>query len=351
MWIFFRFISSIYLKNFFILFFALLGFYCGIDLLLNFKDLPNSANLGLLYTLFLAFSAITYVLPISLIFALVLSLLNMIRNNEFVSLYALGLSKNLVIIFPFIWAIIFCFIYIISNFTPFAYANDYKRNILKNGTLSKQSTDLFLKFDDSFIYISSLNEQNTLNEVKIFNIKDLNLSSFIVAKKAVFKDETWTLKETNATSLPDTFLLGENGFVKENFESISGLAGFKPKIIENVANNRDSSIKDSLESLILFKEQGININAIKISLYKQIFTPFFAPFLMLIMYYFFPIISRFFNLAFVAFVAFIVTFAVWGTLFIAMRLSENGVIASELAIVLPILCLGFFAFFIFYKHR
>ena len=96
--IFFHFISFIYLKNFFILFFALVGFYCGIDLLLNFKDLPASANLILLYVLFVGFSAVTYILPISLIFALVLSFLTMIRNNEFVSLYALGLSKNRVII-------------------------------------------------------------------------------------------------------------------------------------------------------------------------------------------------------------------------------------------------------------
>ncbi|EAB5226426.1 hypothetical protein D6H00_08635, partial [Campylobacter jejuni] len=91
MWIFFRFISGIYLKNFFIIFFSLLGFYCGIDLLLNFKDLPKAANLDLLYVMFLSFSAVPYVLPISLIFALVVSLISMIRANEFVSLYALGL--------------------------------------------------------------------------------------------------------------------------------------------------------------------------------------------------------------------------------------------------------------------
>lgn len=101
MWIFFRFISGIYLKNFFIIFFSLLGFYCGIDLLLNFKDLPKAANLDLLYIMFLSFSAVPYVLPISLIFALVVSLISMIRANEFVSLYALGLSRNYVILFPF----------------------------------------------------------------------------------------------------------------------------------------------------------------------------------------------------------------------------------------------------------
>ena len=70
--VFFRFISAIYLKSFFIIFFALVGFFVGVDLLINFKDLPNSANLILLYVLFLACMAVSYVLPLSLVFALVL---------------------------------------------------------------------------------------------------------------------------------------------------------------------------------------------------------------------------------------------------------------------------------------
>ncbi len=38
---------------------------------------------------------------------------------------------------------IFCCIYIGLNFTSFAYANDYKRNILKNGTIMNQSGEVF----------------------------------------------------------------------------------------------------------------------------------------------------------------------------------------------------------------
>ena len=99
--VFFRFISAIYLKSFFIIFFALVGFFVGVDLLINFKDLPNSANLILLYVLFLACMAVSYVLPLSLVFALVLCLANMVRSNELVSFYALGLSKKQVIAYPF----------------------------------------------------------------------------------------------------------------------------------------------------------------------------------------------------------------------------------------------------------
>ncbi|CAG9468396.1 LptF/LptG family permease [Campylobacter upsaliensis] len=346
--IFFHFISSIYLKNFFILFFALVGFYCGIDLLLNFKDLPASANLILLYVLFVGFSAVTYILPISLIFALVLSFLTMIRNNEFVSLYALGLSKNRVIIYPFLWALLFCFIYVGLNFTSFAYANEYKRSILKNGVLNKKSSDIFLKFNEEFVYVKSLDE-GLAKELKIFSLKDGNLSYLIQAKRALFNENSWLLEEGNITYIPKEFALGENGYKSENFANLETLEGFKPKLAKSVASGKEYSIYDAYQSLILFDSQGLNTRNVKITLYKLIFAPFFAPFLMLIMYYYFPVIARFFNLAFVAFVAFVVTLVVWGGLFVFLRLSENGVISGEFGIILPNLLLAFFALLISYK--
>ncbi|EAK3697158.1 LptF/LptG family permease [Campylobacter jejuni] len=352
MWIFFRFISGIYLKNFFIIFFSLLGFYCGIDLLLNFKDPPKAANLDLLYVMFLSFSAVPYVLPISLIFALVVSLISMIRANEFVSLYALGLSRNYVILFPFLWALFFCCIYIGLNFTSFAYANDYKRNILKNGTIMNQSGEVFLKFNNNFVYISKINNgQNSAQNIKIFNINDLNLSSFVSAKNAHFEGESWILRDGNITLLPKNYELANDGLKIQDFSELKSLEGFKPKIIEGVASNSDYSISDALESFELFKAQNVNTDTLKINLYKFVFTPFFAPFLMLIMYYFFPVIARFFNLAIVAFVAFVATLMIWGVLFLLTRLSENSVIASEIGIVVPIIILGCLSAYMYYKHR
>lgn len=350
--IFFRFISIIYLKNFFLIFFALLGFYCGIDLLLNFKDLPESANLKLLYIIFLSFSAVPYVLPISLVFSLVLSLITMIRNNELVSLYALGLSKNLVIIYPFLWALLFCFIYVGLNFTAFAYANDYKKNIMKNGVMIKQSGEVFFKFNNEFVYVEKLqNGKNSIDNVKIFSMKNLELNTFLFAKNAIFHNDLWILKDGNITLLPQKYILGEKGLSQMGFNQMEALQGFKPKIIEGVASNSDYSISDALETFFVFKEQGISTQSLRIAFYKLAITPFFAPFLMLIMYYFFPVIARFFNLAFVTFVAFVTTLIIWGFLFLLIRLSENGVLLGEVGIVLPILSLMLFGIFIFCKHR
>ncbi len=276
----------------------------------------------------------------------------MIRANEFVSLYALGLSRNYVILFPFLWALFFCCIYIGLNFTSFAYANDYKRNILKNGTIMNQSGEVFLKFNNNFVYISKINNgQNSAQNIKIFNINDLNLSSFVSAKNAHFEGESWILRDGNITLLPKNYELANDGLKIQDFSELKSLEGFKPKIIEGVASNSDYSISDALESFELFKAQNVNTDTLKINLYKFVFTPFFAPFLMLIMYYFFPVIARFFNLAIVTFVAFVVTLMIWGVLFLLTRLSENSVIASEIGIVVPIIILGCLSAYMYYKHR
>ena len=110
-----------------ILFVALTLFYVGIDILTNLKDMPASANLKLLYFGLTSLTAVNYVLPLALIFALITSKFSMIRSNELVSFYALGIDKNRLIKPPFYIALAITFIYVGLNFTPFAYAYEYGR--------------------------------------------------------------------------------------------------------------------------------------------------------------------------------------------------------------------------------
>ena len=89
-----RYVGWLYFKYFAILFIALTLFYVGIDILTNLKDMPASANLKLLYFGLTSLTAVNYVLPLALIFALITSKFSMIRSNELVSFYALGIDKD-----------------------------------------------------------------------------------------------------------------------------------------------------------------------------------------------------------------------------------------------------------------
>lgn len=350
--VFFRFISGIYLKSFFIIFFALVFFFVGVDLLINFKDLPNSANLILLFTLFLACMAANYVLPLSLVFALILSMVSMVRSNEFVSFYSLGLSKRLVILYPFLWALFFCFVFVGLNFTPFAYAEDYRDNIISNALLSGQSKDIFLKYDDKFVYIAKLESlEDRVDNMKIFDLNNSQLVSLSDIKSAIFKRNAWLLEQGELISVPENLQLFGDGLKVQAIDNVKTLSGFKPRIIESVANKSHYSIADALQSLFAFSKQGVNTTLMRVELYKLIFMPFFAPFLLLILYHFFPTISRFFNLAFISFVFFLCTLGLWGVLYLFAKFAENGFVSPELGIIMPICVLIAASLVLFYKKR
>ncbi|RKO64721.1 hypothetical protein CKA54_03560 [Campylobacter sp. P255] len=351
--IFFRYISSLYLKSFFILFFSLTFFFVAIDFLLNFNRLPKSANLELLYIFFLTCSAASYILPLAIVLALVLCVFNMIRSNEFVSLYALGLSKNQVILYPFIWAMFFCCVYVGLNFTPFAYADEYKSNILKRGVVDREGGEILIKYNNKFIYIEKTSSQ-TLYNVKIFDVDDLNIQSITQAKSAKFDGNSWNLNNAKATNIPKDLVVSKEGLSIEEFQNIKGLEDFSPKILERISlidTKPSYSILDALESMLIFAKQNISTNTLRSSLYSLILTPFFAPFLMLIVYYYFPLTARFFNLALLAFVFFVCILLVWGMLFLFTRLSENEILLPELGIMLPVFILMSIGSFYYIKHK
>ncbi|AJC86814.1 LptF/LptG family permease [Campylobacter sp. RM16704] len=351
--IFFRYISSLYLKSFFILFFSLTFFFVAIDFLVNFNKLPKSANLELMYIFFLTCSAVSYILPLAIVLALVLCVFNMIRSNEFVSLYALGLSKNQVIFYPFIWAMFFCCIYVGLNFTPFAYVDEYKSNIIKRGTVNREGGEILIKYNDKFIYIEKIANEILYN-VKIFDTYNLDIQSMINAKDANFDGVSWGLNNVTIVNIPRNLIVSKEGLSVEEFKNINGLEDFSPKILERISltdSNPSYSILDALESMIIYTKQNISTSALRSSLYSLIFTPFFAPFLMLIIYYYFPLISRFFNLAFLAFVFFVCILLVWGLLFLLTRLSENEILSPELGIILPVFILMCIGSFYYLKHK
>lgn len=349
-----RYVGWVYIKSFLIVFLALELFYVGIDLLTNLKDLPPSANLQLLYVGLTALSAISYVLPLSLIFALIILHVNMVRSNELISFYALGISKNKLILPPFLIAFFVTIFYVGLNFTPFAYAHDYQKSIAKNTAFSKSTNDSFLKFEGKFIYIKELNSaKQRANDVRIFDINGTDLLSTTFADHAKFKDNEWVLEDVNQTFLPQNLELGENGFSKVKSENLDALRGFKPKSIESAASVENSkfNIPDAINFIKTFKNEGIGLDSARTAFYNLAITPFFAPFLLLIFYYHLPVTGRFFNLALSTFIFVVITLVVWGFLFILTKFAQTSVILPEIGMVLPVILLFAYAIYLIKSHR
>lgn len=348
-----KYIGFVYFKYVFILFIALECFYVGIDILTNLKNLPASANSTLIYVALTATVAVSYTLPLSLIFALIITKFNMIRSNELISFYALGVSKNSLIKTPFLIALAITFVYIYLNSTPFAYALKMQKNIENFSQIGTMGSDMLLKYEGKYIYFKSLNSgANAANGVVLLDVNNSFLSSRAFSPSGVYKDGFWEFSELNSTKAPEILEISGSGLEHKFYPKINMLKGFEPNTITNVYDASNTyTIKEALDLINTFKDQGVNVGSIKANLYNMVFFPLFAPLMVLILYYYMPVIGRFFNLALMSFVFFIVTLCIWGMLFVLVRFSINSVIAPELGIILPIFLIFSFGLYLIFKHR
>ena len=137
-----KYILKKYLLNFIIVLISLELFFVGIDFLQNFKNLPESANLQLLYILYNGFFTLTLALPLSIVFGWVITLVIFIKNNEFVAFNALGSTRK-EIFRPVINISMFLLtILILLQATPLAYSYEQKRKIVNN----EYFTNIFYHF-------------------------------------------------------------------------------------------------------------------------------------------------------------------------------------------------------------
>lgn len=343
-----KYIIQNYLKNFFVIFIALDLFYVGVDLLTNYNNIPDSANLQILYALFQGMNAVNYVLPLSIVFGMIVTYFGMIKSNELICMYASSISKRSLVKPFFITSLVLTLFYIGLNYTEFAYAYEYSSNLKKYNSISNSAEDLFLKNNNQYIYFKKLDPlKQVAYDVTIFEVDNVDLTKVIRASIATFVDNHWILEHVSITHKPKISSLDDEGFRIENVEKLTMMENFKPKIMDNVYQSEYAlSISDGIDALRFFDNQNVNTSKIKATLFYQIFFPFFAPFLIVVLYYKAPMMGRYFNMALVASSFAFVTLIVWSGLFLLSRLAANGVILSEIAILFPIILLvGIAAYF------
>lgn len=347
-----KYIIQNYLKNFFVIFIALDLFYVGVDLLTNYNNIPDSANLQILYAIFQGMNAVNYVLPLSIVFGMIVTYFGMIKSNELISMYASSISKRSLVKPFFLTSLILTLVYIGLNCTEFAYAYEYSANLKKYNRISNSAEDLFLKNNNQYIYFKKLDPLKQVGyDVTVFEVDNVDLTKVIRASVATFIDNQWILEHVSIIHKPKVSSLDDEGFRIENVEKLKMMENFKPKIMDNVYQSEYAlSISDGIDALRFFDNQNVNTSKIKATLFYQLFFPFFAPFLIVILYYKAPMMGRYFNMALIASSFAFVALIVWSGLFLLSRLAANGVLLSEIAILFPIILLVATAVY-FYSKR
>ena len=350
----YRYITFHFLKYFFIILLALTLFAVGFEYSAVAGEYTISANLLIIFLVYKSFFSIDMLLPISLVFAMISTKIFLIRSNALVSFYSLGYSK-VDILKPFVvvsMLIIFLFIAMHSNPT-FSRANEFANNIKKNSEYLSPSTDLFFSYKDKFVYFSKMIPlQQRAEGVRVFKAEEGSLKEVVVAKEAIYIDDHWQIKNADIITKPNDLSYDSFGIQVKTNHDLKMLYGFRPKMLDQVYEGKvNFTIQDAFEAMFVLKDENVNTDSIKGALYKIFIYPFFAPCLVIIIFFFVPISSRSINISLFSFGAILSTLLIWGVMFMFSELAKNKTISSEVGMLLPVLILLIVAIRQWRKYR
>ncbi|NPA03304.1 MAG: YjgP/YjgQ family permease [Epsilonproteobacteria bacterium] len=342
-----RYLLKLYIRHFFLILFALVTFFVGLDFLTSLKKLPNAANLQLLYAFYKSLYGIEVLTPISLVFAVIATALKIIRSNELVALYSLGYSHKFMLK-PFIWGSLgITLLYIGLHFTPFTYAEDYAKSIKRYNTFYRATNELFFKYQDSFVFFRKLYPiQKMATDVSIYEMKEnrVSLKRLITAPKAIFKEDRWHLQDAK-------IIIKEPDRIKLYYGNISTLIGYRPKILDSVYEGKTNiSLIDAFYAKELLAKEKLDTTRLRAIILYELFYPFFAPLLIIIISYFVPVTTRLGNLNLFTFGSILFSLIFWGMYYSLIKLSFNGAIPAYLAVFAPLIALAIGAWYIYQKY-
>lgn len=350
----FKYIALHYIRYFLIILSALVLFLVGFDYLGSSEKLDISANLLLIYVVYKSFYAIDLLLPLSLVFAMIATKISLIRSNALVSFYSLGYSQK-DILKPFIVVsgaaiLIFIAVHGISNF---ARADEFAKNIRKNAQYLNPSRDLFFTYGDKFVYFSEmLPLQESAKNIRVFTLKNGSLREVLVAKMAHYKDNSWFIESADIIAKPNELDFNSTGIKVTEQNKLAILEGFRPKMLDQIYEGKvNFTIGDAMDAYFLLKSQKINTDIVRSSIYKIFIHPFFAPLLIIVIFFLVPISARFLNISLFGFTAISSSLGVWAILFMLIELSNHKTLPSEVAILAPTIMLLFAALWQYRRYH
>ena len=343
----FRYIAGHYIKNLLAILFGISFAFAAIDYFQHIQDLDVATNYKILYIFYMWQEALGMLYPLAIVFALIMTKLSLVKSNTMGAFHAFGYDKKRLFTPLFVVASVVYGIFIGLNTTEFAYAKDKATSLLKNEITAYDVNDLFFKYNDTFVYINTLDPiAKKIEDITIFKVEGYQVKYTINAPLAVFDGEKWTALR----AMVKTHIY-ENGELQrykvEYKESIDTLEGYKPKIIESLYEGKALNIIDAFNTWKLLQKQHLNSDKIRAVLYDKVFVPLFALSLILILFFKIPFHARMMNFGGVIALSLGVTFVIWGILFGLGQMGSNGVLIPELTVILPIALLSIYAIYVY----
>lgn len=335
-----RFVGFYYLKYFLVIFIGLEGFFLAIDTLKYVDDLPDSANLLVLFLFYDGVFALTYTLPISLVLCSIMFYMAFLKSSQLTALMSLGYSKRQILFPLLLISSIMMSAYVALNTTPFAYAKERAEGIISQNTQNMRE-NLLLKNDNQYIFLRKLypllSGEARAEGIKIFELDENHrLHAYHESKEAIFENNVWILQNAKSFALDSEIELGKRNMHLSLKDQLETLKGFSSKVLETIAQDKPTaSISDALASLHIARKQGVSSDKIRAILYGLLVIPFFVPLCIAIIAYYVPSLPRYGNLTLISFVSIIGALAIWGLFFSLSQLSVAGLVYPEAGLLLP----------------
>jgi len=347
----FVYLAKLYLKNLIAILFGLSFAFAAIDYFQHIQQLDVSGNYKILYIFYMWQEALGLLYPLAIVFALIMTKLTMVKQNTMGALHAFGYNKK-TLLFPLFFVATFTYIsFIFLHTTEFSYAKDKAALLLKNELNAYDVNDLFFKYNDTFVYINTLDPvKKRIEDITIFKVEGYQVRYTINAEYATFDGEIWEAK--NATIKTHLYKNGKLDKYKIEFkESIKTLEGYKPKIIESLYEGKALNIIDAYNTWMLLEHQQLNSDKIRATLYDKMVVPLFSLALLLILFFKLPFHARMMNFGGVIALSLGATFMIWGVLFGLTQIGSNGVLIPELTSILPISLLWCYALYLYFTDE
>jgi lipopolysaccharide export system permease protein len=334
---------SLYIKNFFIILFSLVSFFVFIDFMFNKDKLPDSFNLQFLYAFYQAGNATLLIYPLSLLFAMIISIISLVKKNELISFFSIGYSLKKLYSPFFIFSLLITLLFIGFQFTKYSMFSNNANYIKQRDFSNKTNKNLFFKFNDKVIYISKIDVYSkTAYDIRYFKINNNKVQQIFFIKKAIFNDNKWYSNDVLVKYIKPNKIVIKH--IKGNF-----LKGLKPYILNKLETKANMTLKEAIEAIYFLKKEDININFIKVYIYNAIIPPLSFLLLMTILFFKAPIHSRISNISIYVLISLMSSILLWTLFLLAKKVSLNGVLSPNILFLTPFTLLLFLAIYYFKK--
>ncbi|WP_305862995.1 LptF/LptG family permease [Helicobacter cholecystus] len=348
----FFFIGKNYLKFFLIIFLGLEFFFIGADTIKYADKLPDSANFLILFFVYDALYALNYTLPLSLILGSILFYVSFLKTSQLSALLALGYSRRKILSPVLFLSLSITLGYIGLNTTPFVYAQEKAEVIVNKNALQNAQEDIFVKYNDDYVYFQKVFPLlNKAEGLKVFELRNGKLTTFIQSDKAIFSGGYWVLENAQIIGIDNhRFSYNEDILTQKKLKELKILRNFRPKVLDTFSKDRPTvSIIDAITSAKILISQKLDFEKVRAILYSFILIPLFVPLCIIIIASYIPSLARYGNLALLTFGLVILSLVIWGIFFSISKFSIGGIIHPEIGVLIPFGILLFYALLRYFR--